>query len=347
MNAPELLVVVDTEEEFDWTQPFDRANTGTLSIPAQAHAQEIFARFGVVPTYVIDFPIAMSGEGASYLRSLREAGQAEIGAHLHAWVTPPHDERVTTHNSYQCNLSPELEREKLRILTDAVATAVGASPTSFKAGRHGFGPATARHLVELGYTVDCSLLPHHDLRADGGPDFTGVDDRPHWRRDDPNILEIPVTTGFFGSAPGLARVMPRLFDSPAAIKLRLPGMLARSGLVARSRLSPEGIGALEQCRLLDRLIAAGRRTFSLVYHSPSLAPGYTPYVRTDADLKRFLDRIEIVLTHFRDLHGGRFTTLSRVHARMSAERARAGAAPADRQERRSRTRLDPVRITGR
>lgn len=347
MSAPELLIVVDTEEEFDWTKPFDRANTGTRSILAQARAQEIFGRLGIVPTYVIDYPIAVCGEGASYLRSLREAGAAEIGAHLHAWVTPPHDERVTTRNSYQCNLSPELEWEKLQVLTAAIADVVGARPTSFKAGRHGFGPATARHLVELGYNVDCSLLPHHDLRRDGGPNFLRAADQPHWREDDPALLEIPVTTGFFGMAPRIARWMPGLFDNALATGLRVPGLLARSDLVSRSRLSPEGISALEQCRLLDQLIREGKTTFSLVYHSPSLAPGHTPYVRTEDDLKRFLDRIETVLTYFRDAHGGRFTSLSQVHARMSEERAlSAGEAPA-RKDRRARQRLDPVRLTGR
>src|SRR5687768_2441407 len=54
----ELLIVVDTEEEFDWAQPFSREATATRSIPAQARAHEIFDRFGVVPTYVVDYPVA-------------------------------------------------------------------------------------------------------------------------------------------------------------------------------------------------------------------------------------------------------------------------------------------------
>ncbi len=328
-TAPELLVVVDTEEEFDWSKPFDRGSTATTSILAQERAHGIYRRLGIVPTYVIDYPVATSGEGAAYLRSLRESGQAEIGAHLHAWVTPPHDESVTTRNSYQCNLSAELERAKLAHLTDAIAGAVGERPTVFKAGRHGFGPATARHLVELGYKVDCSILPHHDLSADGGPDFVDKPDQPWWLA--PGLLEIPVTAGFFGVFPGLARRMPRLFDSRAAASLRLPGVLARSGLVSRSRLSPEGISAAEQCRLMDALVRSGRQTLSMVYHSPSLDPGHTPYVRTEGDLDRFLATLEQVLIHFRDKLGGRFTTAAQVHARMSAERGPAsGAASASR-----------------
>ena len=56
--TPELLVVVDTEEEFDWSAPFSREATATRSIPAQARAHDIYDRLGVVPTYVVEYPVA-------------------------------------------------------------------------------------------------------------------------------------------------------------------------------------------------------------------------------------------------------------------------------------------------
>jgi len=328
---PELLVVVDTEEEFDWTRPFARENRATRSIAAQGRAQSLFDRFGLVPTYVVDYPVAANPAAARTLRAFQDSGRAEIGAHLHTWVTPPHREEVTTRNSYQCNLPPELKHAKIEALTETVEAAFGRAPTIFKAGRHGLGPLSARHLVKLGYQIDCSILPHHDLRGDGGPDFTAACDRPHWYPGVPDLLEVPVTAGFFGRAPWIGRAAPHLFDNPRAVSLHLPGLLARSGLVSRSRLTPEGVSAAEQCRLLDALIARGQRTFSLVYHSPSLAPGNTPYVRTEAELARFLATIEQVLTYFRDSLGGRFTTLTQVHARMSAERTATGWATSDKR----------------
>lgn len=338
-QTPELLVVVDTEEEFDWGQPFSRTNISTRSVPAQAAAQAVYDRIGITPTYVIGYPVATDPIAVEFLRRLQDEGRAEIGAHLHPWVTPPHREDVTAYNSYQCNLPPALEQAKIGALTEAIAAAFGAAPTIFKAGRHGFGPSTARAIAALGYKVDCSLLPHNDLSSDGGPNFLGARDEPYWLSDAPDVLEIPATTGFFGHMAGLGRAMPRLFDGKAAGRLHLPGMLARTGLVSRSRLTPEGVSAAEQCRLLEALVRQGQRTFSLVYHSPSLAPGNTPYVRTAADLSRFLQRIEQVATYFRDVIGGRFTTLNGVHARMSGElqpgperqaRPEPDSAPADR-----------------
>jgi hypothetical protein len=317
-QTPELLVVVDTEEEFDWTAPFSRAHVSTRSIQAQHHAQGIYDRLGLVPTYVIGYPVARDPLAVAYLRRLREEGRAEIGAHLHPWVTPPHHETVSPRNSYHCNLPPKLERAKIEVLTEAIEAAFDARPTVFKAGRHGFGHHTAKVIDDLGYRIDCSQLPLNDLRRDGGPDFRNVPDQPYWLDEAGGLLEVPATTGFIGRAPGLGTAIPWLFDQPVAARLHLPGVLSRSGWVARSRLTPEGVSAAEQCRLLDTLVRGGRRTFSLVYHSPSLAPGHTPYVRTEADLHRFLATIEDVLTYFRDVIGGRFTTLSGVHESMSA-----------------------------
>ncbi|MBY0430285.1 MAG: glycosyltransferase, partial [Rhodospirillales bacterium] len=62
-SPPLLMVVIDTEEEFDWSGPFSRAHTATESLAAQPLAQEMFERWGIVPTYAIDWPVATSGLG--------------------------------------------------------------------------------------------------------------------------------------------------------------------------------------------------------------------------------------------------------------------------------------------
>jgi len=319
--TPELLIVVDTEEEFDWSRPFSRESVSTRTIPAQAHAHRIYDRFGIVPTYVVDYPVATDPEAVRFLRGLEQTGKAEIGAHLHPWVTPPHLEEVSARNSYHCNLPPELERAKIAALTEAIAKGFGARPTIFKAGRYGYGPATGRALADLGYRIDCSFVPHTDFSGDGGPDFRGAPDAPHWLPE--GLLEVPLTVGFLGALPALGERAAALFDSPAAARLRIPGALARSGLVARSRLTPEGTPSDEQCRLIAAMVARGHRIFSLTYHSPSLAPGHTPYVRSEAELDRFLAAIEQVLTFFRDEIGGGFTTLSDVYRREAESRAAA------------------------
>jgi hypothetical protein len=315
----QLAVVVDTEEEFDWSAPFARENRETLTIPAQARAHAIFDRLGIVPTYVIDHPVATDPAAAAFLRALAETGRAEIGAHLHPWVTPPFEEAVTSRNSYHGNLPPALERAKIAALTETVTAAFGSRPTVFKAGRYGFGPHTAAALVEHGYRIDCSFVPHMSFAADGGPSFYGRSTSPFWLDSGRRLLEIPLTSGFTGPLAAAAERRPGLFDSDAAKRLHIPGVLARLGLAERIRLSPEGHSVEEQCRLLATLAARGQTLFTLAYHSPSLSPGHSPYVRTEADLAAFLANLEAVLAYFRDGLGGGFTTLTRYRAGLAPE----------------------------
>jgi hypothetical protein len=327
MTAPlQLAIVIDTEEEFDWTRPLARENRGTTSIPAQAQAHEIYDRLGIVPTYVVDHPVATDPAAAGYLGGLARRGAADIGTHLHPWVTPPFDEAVTARNSYAGNLPVALERAKIAAATAAIEEGFGVRPTVFKAGRYGFGARTAETLVDLGYEIDCSFVPHVSFAGDEGPSYYGRPDRPFWLDPGRRLLEIPLTSGFAGVLAGAAERSAFLFDSPAAARLRVPGILARLGLAERIRLSPEGHTAEEQCRLLTALAARGHDFFTLAYHSPSLAPGHTPYVRTEADLAAFLARLEQVLLFFRDRLGGRFTTLTRYRRERLAGPADARAA---------------------
>jgi hypothetical protein len=96
--------------------------------------------------------------------------------------------------------------------------------------------------------------------------------------------------------------------------LHVPGILARLRLVERITLTPEGISFDEQRRLTRALLHEGQRVFSFSYHSPSLAPGNTPYVQNQGDLRRFLHRIEQYLEFFAGEVGGRAATPFEVKA---------------------------------
>ncbi len=323
---PTLVIVVDTEEEFDWSKPFARENNATTAIAEQGRAQEIYARFGVVPLYVIDYPVATTGPAWRTLAGFHAQGLCDIGAHLHPWVNPPFEEAVTTHNSYPGNLPPELEARKLETLTEAISANFGARPTAYKAGRYGLGPATSALLERLGYQIDLSLVPHSDFGADGGPDFRRCADRPYWfgRRGD--LLEIPLSRGFAGLAAPLGRRLFPLFDMAALRRLHAGGIAARLRLLERITLTPEGVFATEHRRLTRSLLAQGHRIFSLTYHSSSLGIGGSPYVRSTEERDRFLASIEHYLAFFRDEIGGRFGTPAAIYRDLTALRLQQAAA---------------------
>jgi len=317
-DRPALAVVVDTEEEFDWNAPFGRDATGVGHMRQIGRLQSVCEAWGLRPTYVVDYPIATEAPGIEALAPLLRDGRALIGAHLHPWVSPPHEEAVNARNSYPGNLPPALERAKLGILRDAIATAFGEAPRIYKAGRYGVGPNSFAILEELGFEIDLSPAPPFDYRAAGGPDFSRRGLAPEWVGPARRVLSIPGTGALIGRAPspGLYALATR----PPAMALRLPGILARLGLVERLGLSPEGHGAEDMLRLVRWLIARGQRLFVLSLHSPSVEPGHTPYVRSAGDLEAFLATLEAFLRTFMTELGGVPTDPLAVHAAWSATR---------------------------
>jgi hypothetical protein len=296
---PRLLVIVDAEEEFDWRAPFSRENTKVSTISAQSTAEKIFQKFGISPTYVVDYPVASQPSGFEPLRDLMQAGLCEIGAQLHPWVTPPHEEEISEANSYANNLPPSLERRKIQQLTTVIEQNFGRKPLMYRAGRYGAGSATLRILEDLGYQIDCSVLPGLN-RTHGAPDYSGGIAQPYWLNEDRSILEIPVTVGTVGMAKKYRDAIYRKISSPVGLRLRIPAVAARLGIVERIRLTPEG-NTVEECKRLTRaMYQDGSRVFVVSYHSPSLEPGHTPYVRDRQELAAFLrwlnDYFEFFLT---------------------------------------------------
>jgi hypothetical protein len=62
------------------------------------------------------------------------------------------------------------------------------------------------------------------------------------------------------------------------------------------------------------LLRKGHRVFNFTYHSPSLVPGNTPYVKNEVDLHVFLGRIEQYLEFFAGEVSGRAATPFEVKA---------------------------------
>ena len=81
----------------------------------------------------------------------------------------------------------------------------------------------------------------------------------------------------------------------------------------------------EAKRLTRALLAQGQRVFVLTYHSPSLEPGNTPYVRTEAERERFLAWLDEYYSFFREEIGGRAASWREV--RFGPTRARAVGTP--------------------
>ena len=294
-ERPRFWVTIDTEEDFDWAAPFARSGYSLASVPALAGCQSYFERAGVQPIYLVDWPIVADHRAVEILGAAQMRGACEIGAQLHPWVTPPHDEEVSAHNSYTGNLPRDLQRAKMTALRDAISGRFAMAPTVYRAGRYGLGSDTATMLAELGFRCDTSVRSGFDYRAGHGPDYRAAPLHPWWVRTGAGaVLEMPVTTVFGGL---LGRSGRRIYHRVARNGTHAGAALARLGVVERIALTPEGIPAERACKAIDIAVELRLPVLNFSFHSPSLQPGNTPYVRSQADLDRFYRWWDVVLDH--------------------------------------------------
>ncbi len=286
-----FTLFVDTEEEFDWNAPLRRDGWGVRAMAALPAAHRRFADRGVEVGYLVDYPIVTEPEAIDAIHRIVATGQATIGAQLHPWVNPPFAETLTPATSFAGNLPRAVEAAKLDRLTHAIHAAVGAAPLVYRAGRYGIGPSTLALLTERGYRIDTSMRARYCYVGEGGPDFSGVGNAAFRTGPGGAIVELPLTTVFTGH---LRHGGQPLYHAAGRVP-RGRGLLARAGLLNRVALTPEDMPLAEACEAIRIAVGEGLRLLNLSYHSPSVVPGHTPYVRDAADLAAFWRWWDVVL----------------------------------------------------
>ncbi len=292
LDGPRFLVTVDTEEEFDWHGPFTRDQHGTTHVAAIDRFQKMCDVQGVQPIYLIDYPIADDTKAANLLGGYAAEGRAAIGMQLHPWVSPPFHEELSVYNSFACNLPPELEWEKLSRLHAKIVDRLGVYPDIYRAGRYGAGIHTPQMLADLGIAIDSSVRTYFDYSAQNGPNYSDASLNPYWLLPD-SVLEIPVTTVFNGGLRSFgAKIYGELMSSQAS-----RSVLSRTRLLERIALTPEGIPLGKAIEGIDCALAQNVGILNFSFHSPSLAPGNTNYVRTTEDLEQLYSWWQGVFEH--------------------------------------------------
>ncbi len=278
-----VALFVDTEEEFDWTKTRRRDATGVTAIRALPEAHRVMRGFGLTPAYLVDYPIASTAQSVEVLRGFVDAGECAIGAQLHAWVNPPFTEQLEPSTSFAGNLPRALEHAKLATLTTMIKASFGVQPVVYRAGRYGVGPNTEALIDMLGYRLDTSVRPLFDYSDEDGPSFENTRVVPYWTGPERRLLEVPLTNVFVGN---LKRIGEPLYRRAGR---GVRSLLARTGLLNRVALTPEGIPAEEALEALRLLLDTDMQLINISFHSPSVEPGHTPYVRDAADLRLFYD----------------------------------------------------------
>jgi hypothetical protein len=300
-----LLVGIDTEGDNQWDAAA-RANQRFENIYALPRLHALFARHAVRPTYVITHPVATDPRSADVLRSLLALGDCEIGAHHHAWETPPCTADDVRRHVYASQLPLPRFELQLASLTTAIEAAVGRRPVSYRSGRFGFSAAHVAALEAEGYRVESSVAPLFYEAHKGGPDFVEAPLRPYFlaydsatRPGSSAVLEVPVSAALNRRLPRRLQYLYARAPRPYTTKRVLRAL----GLVRMQWLRPS-YSSLEDMLALARGLARRREpVLNLLFHSSEAIVGGSPYNRTQSELDGFLDRLDRFLAFaIRDLH---------------------------------------------
>jgi hypothetical protein len=258
----------------------------------------LFGRHRVRPTYFVTYPVACDARSAAVLRQVAADGTCEIGAHHHAWETPPCTEDDVRALRYALSLSIERFEAQLRALSDAITTAVGTRAVSYRSGRLGFAAEHVSALERAGYRVDSSIAPLYYEAHKGGPDFVDAPLAPYYlgydsatRPGSSTLLEVPLSSALNRRVPS---VIKRLYGrAPWNYTTKRVLRLTRVARVVWLRPSFSSLDDMKA--LARRIVADGVPVLNVAFHSSEMVVGCSPYHRTDTELEAFLARLEAFL----------------------------------------------------
>lgn len=303
-SVPAFLVTVDTEGDNLWVKPRETTTRNAEYLP---RFQRLCERFGLRPTYLVNWEMANAPAFRAFGSDLLARGKGEIGMHLHAWNSPPLVPLTADDNAcapYLIEYPEDQLREKVRIMTSTLEETFGVKMLSHRAGRWGFNSTYARALVENGYTVDCSVTPLISWRfcrgaRDGGTDYShypqdayllDLDDIS--RPGDSPLLELPLT---------VVRTRRRYPWPVESVRAALGSSFY--GTLVMRRLFPYHLGMLATgqngAALLKVLEIArqDRRPYvQLAIHSSELMPGGSPKLPTAQSIERLYADLEALFS---------------------------------------------------
>ena len=293
-----LLVGIDTEGDNQWDAAA-RANQTFENIYALPRLHALFARHDVRPTYVITHPVASDARSGEVLRGLLARGDCEIGAHHHAWETPPFTPEDVARHAYASTLPRDRFDRQLASLTEGITRAVGVRPVSYRSGRFGFSADHVGSLERHGYLVESSIAPLFYESHKGGPQFVEAPLRPYFlsydsatRPGTSNLLEVPVSAALNRQLPRFVQYAYARAPRPYTTKRVFRAL----GLVRMRWLRPSYSSLADMISLARDLAKMEEPVLNLIFHSSEAIVGGSPYNRTQAELDAFCDRLEKFLS---------------------------------------------------
>ena len=293
-----LAVTIDVEEEGLFSGKYEGHDAPARNIPELERLDSVFRESGIRPTLLVSYQAVRDASNQEVLLNLRDRWQGEIGAHLHHWNTPPIVE-LPYRQPVDSELMPvDLLEAKLNTLLKALK-AMGADPLSFRMGRFNLGPKMFSVLERSPICTDSSIEPMRKEPA--GPDHLSAPTGPYFPDSgcptlvgNSRIMEIPMTLVPINLK--LRQVLLHI-EKHGLVSNSAIGWLSRTVLALSTQPMAMGLGRLKAAVRIHQL--RGGEVLTVYFHSSELMPGGCPKHRSDADVKRFVEKLRQYFTWLR------------------------------------------------
>lgn len=299
-----FVISVDTEADNQWKQG-GHITLRNLEYVPRFHA--LCRTYGFKPTYLITYEVAQDKKFTSWLHAVVEKNEAEVGAHMHPWTTPPFlSEQEKKEQTFPCDLDGTVFATKLRTLHNAIVEHVGVVPTSFRAGRWGISGDMIPHLRAHGYMVDSSVTPFVNwstLIKNGSKkmDFRDAPINPYTpdlrdvtQKGDSNIVEIPM------SIYAVSRFGITIWKYKQKPTRKIEQLFNKFFYhITWCRIFPEThIDDLISC--YKTAIKEGVPVLQFMIHSSELIPGGSMYNRNDASIETLYKKMDTFFAYIKN-----------------------------------------------
>jgi hypothetical protein len=307
-NASKRVITISVDTEADL---LDNAKNKIDSLKGIHYLQEVCAKTGIIPIYLLSYEMATKEEAISIIKPYLDRNECEIGHHLHIWTCPPfetvnrHDVDEKWLNGYQSEMAKITLRRKLDNLHKEIEKNYGITPKVHRAERWAVDHNTFEWLEENNYEIDTSVAPlisfkeQIGVQAEFPYDGKKATERPY-RPSKDNFLkpgkennsyklwEIPVTT----------------YEGDLMAKLNLRGQSKIRNFLWKHNYAPCPALPLRPSfsipdsvfeKAVNALYESDRKIFLGMLHSNELSVGGSPKSETEELLKGIKRRLEYIL----------------------------------------------------
>lgn len=282
-----FIITIDTEGDNLWGVSDIHAPISTKNAAFLFRFQELCEKYGFIPTYLTNYEMAIDPAMVELGKTGVKTGKLEIGAHEHAWNSPPYypllKRPITRGKPFLSEYPRKIIRRKLEYLTKLLESNFETDIKSHRGGRWCFNEVILQELDRLNYMVDCTCTPGMDWSDMNGWSIGSKGtDWSNWQlkedyllysekgnRKKSNILEVPVTCISKGKG------------KPAWFR-------------------PNGHNLQEMLGILDYITERDYRYIEFMLHSSELMPGGSPTFERKGQVDRLYEDLDCIFSEVKD-----------------------------------------------